>query len=711
MRERVNSFFGKAATLFGCLFLLTLSAHASGEEPAGENRAKVFQLDEILVTPEELDRDVETPNMDVVRPERFPMSLGTTLDTALERQPGVDVQRIQQVGTAIDDDSIRIRGFGARRIKVTRDGRLMNTSGTAGGTFIDWTQIPLYNVDRVEVIKGVSDPRWGSVLGGVVNLVLKRPPRDAPVSQVAGSFASYETWGMNLYHGWKPGRFEYSVAAGVLTSDGYLKNGDLNSGNVDLHLGYDLSTSTHLWADIGYSKLKKGFIVNNRVSKDFTDPNYDKPLDPDFPASDGEFMYGGMGAYPEPGSWWEKEKWLFDVGARQDFQEAGILDLRYWMNRGDREAYNTKVAAGRVFHKEWADDRSYGVAGAYEVDFSGHTFRTGVNLDTLEDDGDKNLPDDFRAPFANANYVSARNLGAYVMADFRLFSEKLWVTPGLRYERYDGRAGPAGKLELIPDIERQGWAPSLKLTYLYEADSFFYVSVARALRMPTPPEHYWHFDPDDAGVNTSKLPFNEEDGFMLQGGWRASLPSRTKIEVSPYFYSIDDYIQFDLINFVSYNIDKAKLYGVELQVSQQLPLGFSTFCNYTFQKSRTRGDPFVANFVNPADRGFDKIPGLPEHMGNLGVQVKTAKGARAAVFLHAVSTQEVIYNNNTLYNTDLRVRGQQWYLTFDMEAQIPVTEIFKVGVFARNILDREYQERFGYPAAGRVIGGTLEAVF
>jgi len=115
------------------------------EEKAGDT--KLFQLDEIVIDVIEKARDAEVPNMSVVKPELFPMSIGTTVDTALERQPGVDVQRIQEVGTAMDDDSIKIRGLGARRIKVLRNGRPLNTSGAAGGYFIDFTMMPLANVE------------------------------------------------------------------------------------------------------------------------------------------------------------------------------------------------------------------------------------------------------------------------------------------------------------------------------------------------------------------------------------------------------------------------------------------------------------------------------------------------------------------------------------------------------------------------------------
>lgn len=675
---------------------------------------KVFQLDAITVTASEIDRDIRTPNMDTIKPELFPMGISTTVDSALERQPGIDVQRIQEVGTALDDDSIKIRGFGARRIKVARDGRLLNTTGVAGGYFIDWSLIPLANVERIELIKGVGDPRYGNVLGGVVNLVSKKPPRDGPVTELAATAASFETWGVDVFHAWKPGDFEYSFTAGAQTSEGYLRNGDLDFGHIDVRLGYDLPTQTHIYADIAYRKLKKGFIVNNRQSNDPDDPLYDVRKDPDYPASDGEYMFGGMGADAEPGAWWEKERWLFDFGLAHPVSATGEFCIRYWQNHGDREAFNTRREAGRIFHKKFYDDRSWGASADYTHDLPDQTITLGADFSYLKDDGDANYGDDFRDPFRNHYYVAAKNLGIYVMDDIRLFNEKLWLTPGLRFMQYDGKSGPAGTARGVPDIEMDGWAPSLKLTYNYRANDLMYLSMARALRMPAPPEHYWHYDADGAGVNTSMLPFTKEDGFMLQAGWKASLTESTKIDLSPYYYRIDDYIQFDLINFVSYNIEQAELYGLEFQISQMLSHGFSAFANYSFQKSRTEGDPFVENFVVPGDRDFDEIPGLPEHKANLGLQYKAPGGAEIAVFLQMVSDQEVIYSRNRLnFSADpvLQVYEQDRYMTVDIEGLYPVGENMEIGVFARNLMDEDYDERFGFPAADRTIGVTLRAGF
>jgi iron complex outermembrane receptor protein len=686
-------------------------AEQKKEPEKKEEHTKYFQLDAVEIEVVEYIRDIEIPNMTVVKPELFPLSIGTTLDTALERQPGVDVQRIQEVGTAIDDDSIKIRGMGSRRIKVTKNGRLLNTSGVAGGYFIDWTMIPLTNIDRVEVVKGVGDPRYGNVLGGIINLIPRRFPQKASATEIQVSAASYATSSFNLHHAYKPGPFEYAVAAGTSRSDGYLKNGDLNFSNIDLHLGYDFPFAGRLTADITYSRLKKGFIVPNRTAKNFEDPNYDTPIDSEYPASDGEYMYGGMGAYPEPGSWWEKKKWMFDFGFEQAFQNFGLLSLRYWQNHGNRESYNTRVSMDRIFHKTFYDDRSQGFSASYQHFLPHQTLTAGFDFSHLKDDGDTNLSDDFRSPFRNGYYVAAKNFAFFLMDEIRLLDGKIILVPGLRYLSYDGVSGPSGEFEQIPNIEKQGWAPSVKCVYSYQQDSLMYFSLARALRMPTPPEHYWHYDFDDAGVDTSQLPFHQEDGLMIQGGWRAVFPTRTKIEIAPYYYFIDDYIQFDLINFVAYNIDKAQIYGFEFEAAQQFTGGWSAFLNYTYQKSRAEGDPFVDLFVNPRYRDFHEIPGLPEHKVNLGLQYKARNSASIALFLQAVSSHEVIYNNNALWNPDLSVRKQESYLRMDVEGRYPLFKLFDVGVFVRNLLDADYQERFGFPAAGRNVGISLKAKF
>jgi outer membrane receptor protein involved in Fe transport len=696
--------------LWICVWMLLFASLglAAENEDTRAGSKKAVELDEILVTATQLKDDPETPNKTVIIPEALLQGPGSTLDSALRRQPGIDVQRAQEVGGALDDDSIKIRGFGGSRIVVTVDGRILNAPGTAGGYFIDWTTMPLNNVQEIEIIKGVSDPRYGNTLGGVVNLVTKKPQKIGEVeAQVSGG--SFNSKKFDFFHAYKPGAFEYSIAGGYASSDGYLYNGSFWTKNAALHLGYDLPWKGKFIVDVQYVEVQKGFIAPNRLNNVYGTPYYDTPKYRQYPASDGEIMYGGMGATPQRGSWWNKDRITYSLGYEQTFLNS-FLHMRYWENYGNREAYNTNQTGARTFHKEFYDDRSYGFDTTYKHRVANHSITAGLDAKTLKDNGDKNYWDDFRAAFRNYNYVSANSVGIFLMDDIYFFDKKLIATPGVRYSSFYGKSGPAGKAEGIPNISMDGFAPSLKFTYNYVKDALAYVSIARALRLPTLPEYYWHFSPD-AGVNTSSLPFKKEDGVMLQGGWKAKLSNNTKVEISPYYYYIKDYIHFDLINFVSYNIDEARIYGIELGVTHQLNREFSLFSNYTYQKSKTTGDPFVSKFLNPVDRGFNQIPGLPENKINAGIQYKRAQKERITLYASYVSNQRVIYNNNTLYNTDLRVRTQDPYFTMDIEGVYPLTRYLDVNAYVHNLLNSKYQERFGYEAAGVNFGIGLRAYY
>ena len=111
----------------------------------------------------------------------------------------------------------------------------------------------------------------------------------------------------------------------------------------------------------------------------------------------------------------------------------------------------------------------------------------------------------------------------------------------------------------------------------------------------------------------------------------------------------------------------------------------------------------------PQDRGFNEIPGLPTHKVNLGIQYKGSRfKEKIAFYMTYVSTQQVIYNNNSLYNTTLFVRTQPDYVTFDLEASVPVLKYAEAYAFVHNLTDVKYQERFGYPAAPLTVGGGLK---
>ncbi len=698
---------------------------SAGKKSEAEDKkagSKLFQLEPVYIEVVDRAGELEKPNMTAIPMDLFPLTISRTLDTALERLPGIDIQRLQAIGSALDDDSVKIRGLGARRLLLLRDGRLLNSSGVAGGYFIDWTTIPLTAISRVEIVKGVADARYGNTLGGVINLIPKRPSA-SPELELQAGYSSYNTSNFSFYHSWKPGRFDYSLAASGTDSAGYLRNGNYNFKSSELRLGYDLPFNGRLSLETAYLTVKKGFAVFNRLSHDPSSPEYSQPLDGNYPASDGEYMYGGMGAYPEPGAWWKKQRLLMSLGYDQSLGEAGTLRLNVWKNHGDREAFNTRTALNRIFHKKFYDDRSWGGSFEYRLPLFSKGAESpaasilpyltaGLNFSHLKDDGDENCPDDFRPHFRNGYYVASKILVAYLQADLPVSGSSLFITPGIRFLSHRGISGPGGIAEGIPDISGSGLSPSLKLTFIPSASGLFYLSLARALRFPTPPEHYWHYDADDAGVDTHELPFRPEDGLMFQAGWQYEPDSRTRFEMSAFHYRIKNFIQFDLINFISYNIGQARLTGLEAEISRQFDKRFSGFANLSLFTSRTSGDQLMEFFVRPEDRDFNRLPGVPAFKGNLGLRWLGPGNLRVAGFIQAASPQQVVYNGNLLWNDELQVVRQKGYVRFDLETSLPVPQ-FKalVSAFVHNVFNAHYQERYGFPAAGRSAGVNIRFNF
>jgi outer membrane cobalamin receptor len=85
--------------------------------------------------------------------------------------------------------------------------------------------------------------------------------------------------------------------------------------------------------------------------------------------------------------------------------------------------------------------------------------------------------------------------------------------------------------------------------------------------------------------------------------------------------------------------------------------------------------------------------------------------ASLGLFVQAVSEQRVIYNNNTLYNTQMRIRTQPAYAKLDLELRYPLFSYLELNAFVRNLFDAKYQERYGFPVAGRTAGLSLKTGF
>src|SRR5258708_21715738 len=107
----------------------------------------------------------------VINQEDIRRSGATSIPDLLRMVPGIDVEQIDANAWAIG-----IRGFNSRysnKVLVLIDGRTVYTPSFSG-VFWDHLDMPLEDIDRIEVIRGPGATVWGAnAVNGVISIITK----------------------------------------------------------------------------------------------------------------------------------------------------------------------------------------------------------------------------------------------------------------------------------------------------------------------------------------------------------------------------------------------------------------------------------------------------------------------------------------------------------------------------------------------------------
>lgn len=176
------------------------------------------------------------------------------LDDALEYVPGIEVNK----------DDVSIRGsagfsFGVgSRVSLLIDGFPL-MSGDNGD--IKFDALPIFNIERIEVVKGASSALWGTgALGGLINLIMEEPKEVAEFKYRAFSGVytqpRYEQWqfteglnfnsGLNLSFSKKINKLSVLTSGSFYTDQGYRDYDDNQRWNLFSKLAYEFSSDTKL---------------------------------------------------------------------------------------------------------------------------------------------------------------------------------------------------------------------------------------------------------------------------------------------------------------------------------------------------------------------------------------------------------------------------------------------------------------------------------
>lgn len=135
----------------------------------------------------------------VIRSEDISRSGATNIPDLLRMVPGVHVAQINANKWAIS-----VRGFTAlydNKLLVMLDGRSVYTE-TFGGVYWDALDLPLENIERIEVIRGPGAAAWGAnAVNGVVNIITKNAADTHGALVVSGGGTGNQEFATTQYGG------------------------------------------------------------------------------------------------------------------------------------------------------------------------------------------------------------------------------------------------------------------------------------------------------------------------------------------------------------------------------------------------------------------------------------------------------------------------------------------------------------------------------
>jgi len=183
----------------------------------GENQ---YTLQNIEVTASQgttLNKKDVTDSVTVITKEALEESRVTTLEEALSKLGGI---AMTQNGGPGKSTSMFIRGMSSKRILVLVDGVRYNNL-TAIGAAAEFSQISLYNVEQIEIIKGAQSGVWGAdASGGVINIITSKAKQGLH-GVVNLEYGSYDTLQASLLASYATEQVDLSVGGVLYQTDGF----------------------------------------------------------------------------------------------------------------------------------------------------------------------------------------------------------------------------------------------------------------------------------------------------------------------------------------------------------------------------------------------------------------------------------------------------------------------------------------------------------
>ncbi|MDP2078081.1 MAG: TonB-dependent receptor [Sulfuricurvum sp.] len=554
--------------------------------------------------------------------------------------------------------------------KVLVDGEEVSTSSRRRGSVLE--QISPDMIERIEVMSNGSAEYTAEAMGGIVNIILKKPKSDGNAvvrltggmyhdSPMATAFASYEK---------KEGKLSYLLGTTysdnqrddvyVTDSNGIFQDseeeGRFRSLNLNTKFIYTADTKNKYTFDAGLgindesNTIHDVTTVSGTVSKniDETDKN------------NGFFyMAKALGEHHVSQSMLADWKLIYH-GREQE---------------GDKNSLDT-VSLDTLHQEDDSLFRVYGGNANLSSAFDNHFLKGGLEYRHMTQRDD--VRNDVNGTQTSNSVIMDQDKYALYVQDEINFGDTFVLTPGVRYEKTSRDFGSVGSIDYL--------APSLHVLYKITPDDQLRLSVAKSVKLPRLDEISSAVDSSlgDNDINNPDVTGNpnlqEETAIGYEMRLEHYFSDKGIVSFNAFYRDmknkIEKWTRFDGTRYVEKpeNSGEAQLWGVEVEVKKQLAEwveGLGVWGNATVQNTALQ---------NTASDFHGVIGETPSYLLNFGVD---------HTYAPCRFTYGAAYRYNSGFDDPIDqsgiVKAQKGYGVLDMYVSKRLDSTFKLSLNLKNI--------------------------
>ena len=684
LKRKDTTFYGPALSRLGCknrplvwanrhvlttiafliLFILRLSVQAETPDQAeaeSEATGSFFTLGDITIYAKQaggLDATAVHSAVNILGADQLEHE---SVDSALElmrKIPGITIADFNQGVTHSD---VAMRGYnsegGIEAVRLSIDGIPANIHQG----LMNMRQIFPLEIDRVEVVKGTNDPRYGfNYIAGNVNLFTRKSGRHNEIKLRYGSFDTLEIQGIA---GLESDRLSQTYFGAYRQTNGFRDHSESEQYALS---GKWFYVFEELPMTLGF--IARGFELEAEAPGYLTEQQ----------------------AKDEPES--SPAHAAFDDGEQSDRHlslhlDYEITDALYWSLKTYGQSFErsrfVRFTAGGSQTERFEDETQYGVISVltYRPEdwaVSDFTLEWGIDYQFQDNLRQRNLTDNM----GHATTLSREQdfdffyYGSYVQADGRPL-DWLRLTAGLRTDRLDGDGDffREGRFDVHTDLEDYGtiWQPKFGGVVTPYNGYDIYGNWGKTFQIPIGQEAYLTGD-DAAGFVENDVSDNE--------GWEVGVKANPipwlTARIGFWEQTATDESQFFFVTFDSDVVGETRRRGWDFEIALQPHDMIYLWASYTQQKGEIL-DP------NP-DSGIqdgNEIDHVPEETASIGMDFTPTQNLRLSIATYYQDDYHLVPQNNT--------RKFGGYTLTNFDVLYTFAERFTAGFHVKNVFDEQWE--------------------